>query len=43
MTYRDYVELSSIDEYRKFRSLPPIHREELGAIDFEELIKRLQD
>lgn len=42
MTYRDYVELSSIDEYRKFRSLPPIQRDHLGGIDFEELIKRLQ-
>jgi hypothetical protein len=42
MTYRDYVELSSIDEYRKFRTLPPIEREHLDALDVEDLIRRLQ-
>jgi len=42
MTYRDYVELSSIDEYRKFRSLPPIAREQLDILDVEDLIRRLQ-
>lgn len=43
MTARDYVELTSIDEYRKFRKMPPIGKEELGAIDFDELARRLTD
>ena len=41
MTARDYVELTSIDEYRKFRTMQPISREELGTIDFDELARRL--
>jgi hypothetical protein len=41
MTARDYVELTSIDEYRKFRRMDPISREELAAIDFDELARRL--
>ncbi len=43
MTARDYVELTSIDEYRKFRKMPPIGKEELGTIDFDELARRLTD
>jgi hypothetical protein len=43
MTARDYVELTSIDEYRKFRRMQPISREELTAIDFEDLARRLVD
>lgn len=43
MTARDYVELTSIDEYRKFRRLDPITKEELGAIDFDELARRLTE
>ena len=41
MTARDYVELTSIDEYRKFRTMDPISKEDLAAIDFEELARRL--
>jgi hypothetical protein len=41
MTARDYVELTSIDEYRKFRTMEPITRDELAAIDFDELARRL--
>lgn len=41
MTARDYVELTSIDEYRKFRHMEPINKEELAAIDFDELARRL--
>lgn len=41
MSARDYVELTSIDEYRKFRRMEPITREELAAIDFDELARRL--
>ena len=41
MTARDYIELTSIDEYRKFRHMEPISREDLAAIDFDELARRL--
>jgi hypothetical protein len=41
MTARDYVELTSIDEYRKFRTMQPITKDELAAIDFDELARRL--
>ena len=41
MSYRDYVELSSIDEYHKFRELPPISVDELSKVDIDELTKRL--
>jgi hypothetical protein len=41
MTARDYVELTSIDEYRKFRTMQPITKEDLATIDFDELARRL--
>lgn len=43
MTARDYVELTSIDEYRKFRGMEPIRSDELAAIDFDELARRLAE
>ena len=43
MTARDYVELTSIYEYRKFRRMEPITREELGSINFDELARRLAE
>jgi hypothetical protein len=43
MTARDYVELSSIDEYRKFKKMTPIQNTDLQAIDFDELARRLAD
>ena len=43
MTARDYVELTSIEEYRKFRNMAPISRNELETIDFDELSRRLSD
>lgn len=43
MTARDYVELSSIEEYRKFRSMPPIAKDDITTIDFDELARRLTD
>jgi len=43
MTARDYVELSSIDEYRKFRSMDPIAPEDLRGIDFDDLARRLTE
>ncbi|MEY4674379.1 MAG: hypothetical protein RL148_2163 [Planctomycetota bacterium] len=41
MTARDYVELSSIDEYQKFKQLPPIRVDEIASLDFDELTRRL--
>lgn len=41
MSYRDYVELSSIDEYQKFKSLPPIRAEEIASVDLDEILRRL--
>ena len=43
MTARDYVELTSIEEYRKFRTMTPITQEELEQIDFDELSRRLTE
>lgn len=43
MTARDYVELSSIDEYRKFRSMEPISAEDLRSVDLDDLARRLTD
>lgn len=43
MTARDYVELTSIEEYRKFRNMAPITKNELDTIDFDELSRRLSE
>jgi hypothetical protein len=41
MNARDYVELTSIDEYRKFRTMEPITRDQLLNVDFEDLARKL--
>lgn len=41
MTYRDYVELSSINEYRKFKAMAPISASEIIAADLDDLANRL--
>ena len=43
MTARDYVELTSIEEYRKFRNMAPITKNEVEMIDFDDLSRRLND
>lgn len=43
MSYRDYVELSSINEYRKFKSMAPISPAEISATDLDELVNKLID
>lgn len=43
MSYRDYVELSSIEEYQKFKSLPPIKPNEINSANVDALIERLMD
>ena len=42
MTYRDYVEFLSVEEYRRFKTLPPITDREIKALDFDNLIGKLQ-
>ncbi len=41
MSYRDYVELGSIDEYQKFKKLAPISGNEITSTDVDDLIKKL--
>ena len=43
MSYRDYVELSSIDEYKKFKSLPPIDAKEIDSLDVDELLGKFYE
>lgn len=43
MTYRDYVELSSINEYRKFKTMPPITPGEIATLDLDALASKLLD
>ena len=38
---REYVEFMGIEEYRKFKSLPPIDAKEVASVDMEELIRKL--
>ena len=37
MTFRSYVELSSIDEFRKFKSLDAISKDEINEVDLDDL------
>lgn len=41
MSARDYVELTSIDEYRKFRDMTPISADEITNLDLDSLTRRL--
>lgn len=41
MSYRDYVELSSIDEYKRFKTLPPISDDDIAEADIDQLMKKL--
>jgi len=43
MTYRDYVELSSIEEYQKFKALPPIATDEIANTSIDALIEQMFD
>ncbi len=43
MSYRDYVELSSIDEYQKFKKLDPISEGELEETDIDALMRKLSE
>jgi hypothetical protein len=41
MSYRDYVELSSFEEYRKFRDLPAISAGDIETCDIDKLAAEL--
>ncbi len=43
MSYRDYVELSSIQEYQKFKNLPPIAANDLETADLDDLLRKLYE
>lgn len=38
---REYAEMSSVDEYRKFKQLPPISVEEVANTNIDALLKEL--
>lgn len=42
MTYRDYVELSSVEEFNKFRELKPISPSDVSTCDLEQLERELR-
>lgn len=41
MNYREYVELSSVEEFRKFKEMAPISVEEIASCDLDELTHKL--
>lgn len=41
MSYRDYVELSSVEEFKKFKDLTPISENEVAACDLDDLANQL--
>ena len=43
MSYRDYVELSSIEEYRKFKDRSPITGGEIESVNIETLLRKLAE
>lgn len=42
MSYRDYIELSSVEEFKKFKSFTPISSAEVAACDVDDLARRLE-
>tara|TARA_R110002094_G_scaffold152296_3_gene140190 strand:- start:1542 stop:1892 length:351 start_codon:yes stop_codon:yes gene_type:complete len=39
---REYVEMTNVEEYRKFQGLPPISDTDLANVDLDELISKLR-
>tara|TARA_R110000824_G_scaffold390577_2_gene587094 strand:+ start:70 stop:420 length:351 start_codon:yes stop_codon:yes gene_type:complete len=39
---REYVEMTNVEEYRKFQGLPPISETDLANVDLDELISKLR-
>jgi len=42
-TYIEYIEFSSYAEFKRFRNMPAITKEETFAVDVDLLTKRLQE
>ena len=40
---REYTEMSSLDEYKKFQDLPPIDAKDLADVDLRDLCNKLQE
>ncbi len=43
MSFREYVEFTSLEEYRKFREQPPLTDDEVRLCDLDALIRKLMD
>jgi hypothetical protein len=43
LAFRSYVELSSIEEFRKFKNMEPISTNEINDADMDELERKLQE
>jgi len=39
---REYVEFTGMEEYRKFKDMPPIDAKEVASVDMEELLRKLE-
>jgi len=39
---REYVEMTNVEEYRKFQGLPPISETDLANVDLDDLIDKLR-
>lgn len=40
---REYTEMTSLDEYRKFQDMEPISQEEIAGVDWNQLMDQLKD
>ncbi len=40
-SYREFVEFTSADEFERFKSMQPISKEEIAAVDWDELSRGL--
>lgn len=40
---REYTEMTSVIEYRKFQNMEPISQEEIAGIDWDQLMDQLKD
>jgi len=43
MSYHEYIEMTGIEEFEKFRKMPPLREEDFGDEDWEDLYARLAD
>ena len=43
LSFRSYVELSSIEEFRKFKNMKSISAEEIDELDIDELSRKLSE